>query len=226
MFGVGGFIKGYFRKIKYLKRKVYIASAKSIHHSFVCESPISIGKNTAISENVRMGRYSYIGSGNISCNTIIGRYCSIGGNVAIGPGSHPLDWLSTSSAQYNAAEFKNVSNIETSYSYDGEKETTIIGNDVWIGNNAVIMKGVTVQDGSVIGAGAVVTKDVPPYAIVVGVPAKVLRYRFDNEKIEKLLQLKWWENDFSEIKDLPFDNVNKCIEELERKKAELCAKSY
>ncbi|MNI40841.1 Chloramphenicol acetyltransferase [compost metagenome] len=76
----------------------------------------------------------------------------------------------------------------------------VIGNDVWIGANAVILPGVTLGDGAVIGAGAVVTKDVPPYAIVGGVPAKVIRYRFTPEEIEVLLRIKWWEWEIEEIK--------------------------
>ena len=93
---------------------------------------------------------------------------------------------------------------------------TKIGNDVWIGANAIIQSGVTIGDGAIIGSGAVVTKDVPPYAIVVGVPAKILKYRFNKEQIKELLQLKWWNLPFDKIKNLPFNNINKVIQILKR----------
>lgn len=193
-----------------------IQSAINIHRSFSCESPISTGKNTTIYENVKMGRYSYIGSGFIYPNTTIGRFCSIGINVVIGLGSHPLDWLSTSSVQYNAAEFSKITDIKTNNKYSEDKET-IIKNDVWIGTNACIMAGVVINDGAVVGTGAVVTKDVPPYAIVVGVPARIIRYRFEPNIIEKLLKSKWWEKDFSELKELPFNDINSCLAILNNK---------
>ena len=96
----------------------------------------------------------------------------------------------------------------------GGKKTTI-GNDVWIGANAVVRKGVRVGDGAVIGAGAIVLKDVPAFSVVAGVPAKVIRYRFDENTIYRLLKLKWWEMDEDVLKALQFNDVEKCIEILE-----------
>ncbi|MBR6646045.1 MAG: CatB-related O-acetyltransferase, partial [Clostridia bacterium] len=84
-------------------------------------------------------------------------------------------------------------------------ETTIIGNDVWIGHSALILEGVKIGDGAIVGAGAVVTKDVPPYSIVVGVPAKVIKYRFSENEIAKLSELKWWDQSVEWIKE----NVDK-----------------
>jgi serine acetyltransferase len=91
-----------------------------------------------------------------------------------------------------------------------------IGNDVWTGHNVNIMSGVNVGDGAVIAAGAVVTKDVPPYAIVAGVPATIKRYRFSDKIVERLLRSKWWELELSQLSGLPFNDVERCLEAIER----------
>jgi tetrahydrodipicolinate N-succinyltransferase len=90
-----------------------------------------------------------------------------------------------------------------------------IGNDVWTGHNVNILPGVSVDDGAVIGAGSVVTKDVPPYAIVAGVPAQVRRMRFPERTIERLLRLKWWELELSELSGLPFRDIDRCLDRVE-----------
>lgn len=111
-------------------------------------------------------------------NAKVGRYCSIGRRCSIGAAKHKVDGLTTH--PFGAPEGFNSDPITT------------IGNDVWIGDNAVIMAGLTIGDGAIIGAGAIVTKDVPPYAIFVGAPAKALRFRFDDMSIVKLCQSEWW----------------------------------
>lgn len=87
-----------------------------------------------------------------------------------------------------------------------------IGNDVWIGDNVIIKNGVKIGDGAVVGLGAVVTKDVPPYAVVAGVPAKVIKYRFSDEIISELLELEWWNLEEDVIRQIPYDNIEKAIE--------------
>lgn len=136
-----------------------------------------------------LGRYSYIGYDSEIIYCEIGNFCSLANQTIIGGATHPLDWVSTSPVFYNVAGGTN--------NHLGNKELnpfkkTYIGNDVWVGERAIILQGLSVGNGAVIGAGSVVTKDVPPYAIVAGCPAKVIRYRFDEDTISALEKVKWW----------------------------------
>ena len=145
-----------------------------------------------------IGYASYIGNRSIIKNTKIGRYTCIATDVMTVAGSHPTSkFASIHPAFYSTrgqAGFSYV--MEDKYRdfhYIDGNFTVIIGNDVWIGSGVKIMEGVTIGDGAVIASGAVVTNDVPPYAIVGGVPGKIIKYRFDENTIEKLLDLKWWD---------------------------------
>lgn len=152
---------------------------------------VRIAIASKVSFDVSIGRYTYINGGDIRhCH--IGNFCSIGYNVYIAANEHPYNQISTSPRIY-----REIFKSEKAYSDIPPKVN--IGSDVWIGNNVIIQGGVTVGDGAVIGAGAVVTHDVPPYAIVVGVPAKVLKYRFEESKITQLMQIKWWDWSNEEI---------------------------
>ena len=139
---------------------------------------------------VQMGRYSYMGKNNSVANTIMGSFCSIASYCAIGGGAHPLNMVSTSPVFYGG---KNVFNRNFGEIKTEINRPVVIGNDVWIGEAVFINDGITIGDGAIIGAHSVVTHDVPAYSIVAGAPAKVIRYRFAPEAIEKLLKTKWWE---------------------------------
>ena len=144
-----------------------------------------------------MGAYSYMRSGSRLLNVAsIGRYCSIGRNVTLGeaPRNHPIEWVSTS--------------LSVSHQYEAPRIFTEIGNDVWIGNGAVVMAGVKVGHGAIIALNAVVTKDVEPYQIVAGNPARAIRYRFNESTRAALLASRWWERDHAALRQLPFDDLD------------------
>lgn len=160
------------------------------------------------------GKYSYVGNDSIIINSHIGSFCSISASCIVGLGAHPLSFVSTSPL------FLNSHNIfHKCFSKHGFEENpiTIIGNDVLIGAHAMIKAGINIGDGAVIGAGAIVTKDVPPYAVVAGNPAKIIKFRFDNDTISRLLSIKWWNFSDKQIKENAknFNNVNLLIKENE-----------
>ncbi|GGP95522.1 hexapeptide transferase [Shewanella ulleungensis] len=146
----------------------------------------------------------------------IGRYCSIAEGLNVQGINHPIDRFTTSSVSYDAnsiivsqalAEHRGSGYKIRSNHVNESVRHVIIGNDVWIGADVTLARGITIGDGAVIGSNALVTKDVPPYAIVGGVPAKIIRYRFEHDTIAKLLELKWWQFGFWDL-----DNSNNEIE--------------
>lgn len=172
-----------------------------------------------------LGANSYISSSShvADTNSRIGKFCSIARNVSIGTTNHPLNMLTTSPIPY--FDMDNMTGgmvfpAEKKVSFESKKPV-FIGNDVWIGLNAVIMDGIKIGDGAVIGSGAVVTKDIPPYAIAVGVPARVIKYRFSEETICRLLKTRWWDQPEEVIVTLPVDNVEKCLQILEARAAQV-----
>lgn len=164
------------------------------------------------------GYHSYaISKKHIRNDTVIGKFCSISVNVHIAPAHHPTKWLSSSPVFYNS-RVKDLHHEELGRKIHkfNASQKVIIGNDVWIGVNAMILQGVTIGDGAIIDANAIVTKDIPPYAIAGGVPAKVLNYRFDESTIEELLKYKWWNKPENILKKLPVDDVQESIKILKQ----------
>lgn len=153
--------------------------------------------------NSSMGYASYASEHSFIKNTVIGRYTCIANEVMTVAGNHPLSFVSVHPAFYSTTQkpsYVKQNKFEDFHYLDSLKRiSVVIGSDVWIGARVAILEGVIIGDGAVVAAGAVVTKDVPPYAIVGGVPAKIIKYRFDEDTIKKLLELKWWDKDMDWI---------------------------
>lgn len=167
-------------------------------------------------QNVIVGDYTYISQGSIISNTTIGSYCSIGPNLLCGWGVHSISGISTSPMFYSTLK-QNGKTI----SYNNKVQERIpinIGSDVFIGMNVTIIDGVKIGDGAVIGAGCIVSKDVPPYAIVVGSPMKILKYRFDEITINRLMKIKWWEWPDDRIVDIEkyFYDIEKFLNKYDK----------
>jgi len=149
-------------------------------------------KNHSLSY-VSVGKGTYIADNALISDTTIGKFCSIGPNLLCGWGIHPIDGISTSPAFYSTKKQAGFTFSKTDKII--EQKHVTIGNDVFIGANVTILDGITIGDGAVIGAGAIVSKDIPPYAIAVGSPVQIVKYRFPTEIIEQLLESKWWDKD-------------------------------
>lgn len=174
-------LKYYFAKFI---EKIQVAAIKDC----VLDKTARVYERSNLSK-VSIGRYSYITKNCTITDVHIGAFCSIGSFCQIGGGIHLMDTVSTSPVFLNG---KNPLRFNFSHIEYSPSELVTIGNDVWIGTGAYIKAGVSIGDGSVIGAHSVVTHDVEPYSIVAGVPARTIRKRFDEDTIQKLLALKWW----------------------------------
>lgn len=176
-------------KITYVWSKfIKKIKGKAIRNSYINRSSKIEAGSSVI--NSTLGKYSFCGYDCKIFNCSIGSFCSIADNVKIGLAEHPIDWVSSSPVFYSGKD--SVKRKFSNFSRKKSK-TTYIGNDVWIGENVIIKAGVNIGTGAVIAMGAVVTRDVEPYEIVGGVPAKHIRYRFDRETFSMLLSSKWWD---------------------------------
>ena len=191
---------------EYLYSKFFkkVLRGKCIRNSRI-DKTAKVNSGCSVVEST-MGAYSYC---SYDCNilyTDIGRYCSIANDVIIGGDEHPMDWLSTSPV------FQDVKHSGPSKRFARHKlpliRRTVIANDVWIGDRVIIKQGVSIGNGAVVGAGAVVTKDVPSYAVVAGVPAKVIKYRFDEVTRSALLESEWWNLTESELERFSDSVIN------------------
>lgn len=203
---------------KYLHRLylIYFKWKNSHDKSVIFQKSCVISENNFFEGNNNVGgriHKSYIGYGTYiigengyihDCK--IGRFCSIASNCHIGLGDHALDMVSTSPLFYSSYSllpnnFLTKSIPIKEHTIGDTPYKVIIGNDVWMGYNVCVKEGVTIGDGAIIGAKSLVTRDIPPYAIAIGTPAKVIKYRFTPEQIKKLLNLKWWDKDIQWIKE-------------------------
>lgn len=200
--------------ISYLYSKIFkkYLRGKSIRDSII-DSTSLINSGSSIL-NSSIGKYSYCGYDCEINHAIIGNYCSLANDVIIGGEEHPMNWLSTSPV------FQNVKHSGPRKRFAKHtlpnSKCTFIGSDVWVGNRAIIKQGVKIGHGAIIGAGAVVTKNVPPYAIVGGVPANIIKFRFDQDTIDFLLISEWWNWSDEKIQHYAylFADPKKLIDEL------------
>lgn len=186
--------------------EIVISKLKNLFNSKVSNSSMimdcRIDKTAAVRNRARLyhvtiGRYSYVSRETLIQHTDIGSFCSVSEKCNIGMPSHPVSMVSTSPVFLKGNNYLKENFAEIEYE---DCPKTVIGNDVWIGANALIKSGVHIGDGAIIAAGAVVVKDVPSYAIVGGVPAKIIKYRFDKGTVKQLLDQQWWNWDEKQLK--------------------------
>lgn len=211
------------KNILYIKKlnnnRNNISVKASIKNSNI-QNYVNIGSKTNF-VNSSIDSYSYIGANCLLLNAKIGKFCSIANDVKLICGTHPSKDFVSSSPYFYATVNKNINSFNKNLDFDeykfvdsNKKYYCEIGNDVWIGDGVKILQGLKIANGAIIAAGAVVTKDVPPYAIVGGVPAKIIKYRFDKRQIDFLQELKWWDKDINWIKKnaRDFNDIEKFME--------------
>ncbi|RIK88957.1 MAG: antibiotic acetyltransferase [Hyphomicrobiales bacterium] len=153
---------------------------------------VAIGERVVLRE-VSVGDYSYFERHGEAIYTQIGKFCSIAANVRINALEHPMERVTTHKITYRPNEYFKFLGLDRDFRERRRAKRVVVGNDVWIGHGAVVMPGVTLGDGAVVGANAVVTHDVAPYTVVAGAPARPLRARFAPEVAARLSALAWWD---------------------------------
>jgi phosphonate metabolism protein (transferase hexapeptide repeat family) len=175
------------------------ASVRDTQFGAFCE----IGARTKVAES-RFGDFSYAVNDCDIIHATIGKFCSIAAHSRINPGNHPLDRVAMNHFTYRSSAYGLGPDDPAFFAWRRSAQTTL-GHDVWIGHGAVVMPGVTMGNGSVAGAGAIVTKDVAPFAIVAGNPARLLRFRFPPDVIDALQRIAWWDWPHARLRDAMAD---------------------
>lgn len=174
----------------------------------------------SILSDVTLGLFSYVSRGARIINCKIGRFCCIGPETLVGGlGRHPTRWLSTHPVFYSLGKQTGGMTFSDAQYYD-EVPGVVIGSDVWIGARAIVLDGVSIGDGAIIAAGAVVSKDVEPYSMIGGVPGRKIRSRYDESTVSRLLQAKWWDRPIPILQEMAplfrCADAEKLLEALER----------
>ncbi len=184
---------------------VKLDAGTELHPDTMVEWPFRTDGAVKIRSPVRIGAYTFIQASEIEAVASIGRYCSIASGFRCGEAECPDGWLTSSPVLHDPSRFAWALGNYAVRPAPPARAEPVIGNDVWIGSGVTVLRGVTIGDGAVIMAGAVVTQDVPSYAVVAGVPAQIVRYRFSEEVVRVLLMVKWWDFDAYMLKDVPME---------------------
>lgn len=197
------------------KEKPYLGANCLIKDSYF-GAYVEIGDGNNIQEST-IGDYSYTTENCQIIYSTIEKFVNIASYVRINPSPHPMHWASQHHMLYRKEMFGFGEDDESFFNWRRQKKVTI-GNDVWLGHNVTVMGGVSIGDGAVIGSGSIVTKDIPPYAIAVGNPAKVIKYRFNEKAIENLQAIAWWNWDRQQLQSAleDFKNIEKFIEKYSK----------
>lgn len=198
--------------------------------TLLAEPPIRLlGDALVRGGETRVCAFTSLAHGLESQGAVIGRYCEFAPDVLIGATGHPLTWLGVNSFQYKQATWGWHPSADRAPVIDPEAggrasfrgAPSVVGNDVWIGAKVVILRGVTIGDGAVVAAGAVVTEDVAPYSIVGGVPAKLIRDRVEPALRERLLELAWWRFSPNQLAGITFDDLPRAVDEVAERVGDL-----
>lgn len=176
-----------------------------------------VGERTKLVE-VDLGDYSYVANDSDLIYTQLGKFCSVASHVRINPGNHPMQRASQSHFTYRASRYFPDAEDEQSFFSWRRSHGVTIGHDVWIGHGAVVLPGRAIGTGAVVGAGSIVTRDVAPYTIVVGNPARLVRRRFEPEIAEGMERLAWW--------DWSHDELRAALDDFRRLPAEAFIAKY